>query len=151
MEQQNPDGLPSYVRHQLALHRFFGHQAHGPAGTTLGRIAAHHGNDPLFLVGVQHFSRTGPLLLIEGTIQAGLLITMTEPTDGLWGEWDHLGDLRRAGLLSQLQECQGPQDHPDLLHSTLQQSSQFLLILLGDADLQGRTTHTPSMRQNNSA
>jgi hypothetical protein len=46
---------------------------------------------------------------------------------------------------------QGPQDHADLLHSTLQQGSQFLLILLGNVDLQGLTTHTPSMRQNNSA
>lgn len=34
----------------------------------LGRVAAHHGDDPLFLARVQHLCRTGPLLLIESTL-----------------------------------------------------------------------------------
>ena len=78
---------------------------------------------------------------------------MAQPSDGLWSERDYLGDgdLRRTDLFSQLQECHCSQDHANLLHPALQQPSQFVLILLGDIDLQGWTAHTPSMRQNNSA
>src|SRR5450755_2194605 len=42
VEQQNPNGLSSDSRNQFPLHRFFGHQAHGPSGKTLRRSAADH-------------------------------------------------------------------------------------------------------------
>ena len=74
MEQQNPNRLPSYLRHQFTLHRFFGHQANRPPGATFWRIAADHRDDALFLVSVQHLGRAGPLFLVKRTIQAGLLI-----------------------------------------------------------------------------
>jgi hypothetical protein len=48
-EQQNPDGLPTYVWHQFTLHCFFGHQPDRPTGATLWRVVAHHGDNPLFL------------------------------------------------------------------------------------------------------
>jgi hypothetical protein len=100
VEQQNADGFPSYCRHQFTLHRFFGHQSDPPTGAPLWRVAAHHGNDPLFLIGVQYFGRAGPLFLLERTMQAGLLIAGTEPADCLWGQRDHLGNLRSTGTLS---------------------------------------------------
>jgi len=100
VEQQNSDRFPSYRRHhQFTLHRFFCHQADRPTGTPFWRIAAYHGDDPLFLVGVQYFGRTGPLFLIESTILAGLLVAVAEPPDCLSGERDHLGNLRSAGVL----------------------------------------------------
>ena len=65
-------------------------------------------------------------------------------------ERDHIGDLRRAGALRQLQQRQGAQDDPNLLDAAAQQLGKFFLILRRDIDTQRWTTHTPSMRQNNS-
>jgi len=93
VEQQNPNRLPPYLRHQFTFHRFFGHQANRPAGTTFWRIAADHRDDALFLVSVQHLG-AGPLFLVKCTIQAGLLIAMAESANCLWGEREHLGDPR---------------------------------------------------------
>ena len=64
MEQQNSDGLSSYLWNQFSLYRFFGHQPDRPAGAALGRVGTHHGDDPLFLVVVQYFGGTRSLLLI---------------------------------------------------------------------------------------
>jgi hypothetical protein len=113
-------------------------------------MAAYHGDNPLFLVGVQDFGGTGPLFFIESAIQADHLIAMAESSNCLRSERYHLGDLRGTGVLGQLQKGQGAQYHANLLHPTLQQCSQFLLILFGNIDIQRWTAHTPSMRQNNS-
>ena len=78
MQQQNPNRLPSHLRHQFSLHRFFGHQANRPAGATWWRIATDHRDDPLLLVRIQHLGRAGPLFLVIGAIQADLLIAMAE-------------------------------------------------------------------------
>jgi hypothetical protein len=86
VEQQNPDGLSSHLWNQLSLHRFFGHQPDRPAGAARGRVGAHHGDDPLFLVVVQYFSGAGSLLLIKSTLQSGFLVAVAESTNGLWGE-----------------------------------------------------------------
>jgi len=66
------------------------------------RIAAYHGDDALLLSCVEHLRSTRALLLIECTVQAGLLIAMAEPPNRLGREWDNLGNVRRVGLLSQL-------------------------------------------------
>src|SRR5471030_461910 len=116
VEQQNPNCLPSYLRHQFTLHRFFGHQADRPAGATFWRIAADHRDDALFLISVKHLGGAGPLFLVKGAIQAGLLIAIAESANCLWGERDHSGNLRRTGILCKPQECQGAQYHSDLLH-----------------------------------
>ena len=99
MEQQNPNGLPSHLRRQFSFRRFFGYKANRPAGATCWRIATDHRDDALFLVTVQHLGGAGPLFLVKGAIQAGLLIAMVESANCLWGEWDHLGDLRSTGSL----------------------------------------------------
>src|SRR5215470_14046774 len=75
-EQENADGLPSHAGNQLAFYGFFGHQAHRPASAAFRRVTANHRNQPLFLIVVQHLRRAGPWLLIEGSFQPTLLITM---------------------------------------------------------------------------
>jgi hypothetical protein len=56
----------------------------------------------------------------------------------------------RAGALRQLQQRQGTQDNPNLLDAAAQQLGKLSLILRRDIDAQRWTTHTPSMRRNNS-
>lgn len=107
-----------------------------PTSLTRRRIAAYGGDNPLFLVCVQDFGRTGPLFFIESAIKAGLLIAMAEPPNSLWSERNHRGNLWSAGIRSQLQQCQGTQNYPNLLHPALQQRAQLLLILFGDIDSQ---------------
>ena len=61
MQQQDANGLSADARNQSPFDGFFGHQSHGPTGPAFWRIAAYHGDDALFLVGVQHLGRAGPL------------------------------------------------------------------------------------------
>jgi hypothetical protein len=136
VEQQNTDGFSPYIRHQFPFHRLFGYQPYSPTGMALGGIAAHHRNDALFLVRVEDFGRTGTLLLIQSTIQPALLVTMAQPPNRLRREGDQLGDLRRAGAFSQLQQRQRPQDDAYLLHAAFQQFAQLLLVFFGDIDIQ---------------
>ncbi len=99
MEQQDPDGFSSYVWNEFPFDGFFGHQADRPAGSTFWRSTTYHRDDPLFLVSVQHLGRARPLLLVKSTIQAGMLVAMAESANCLWGQRDHLGDLRSTGIL----------------------------------------------------
>src|SRR5580693_1749504 len=103
VEQQNTDGFPAHSWHQFPFNRLLGYQSHAPTGVALGWLATYHGNDALLPVCVQHFGRSGPLLLIESAIQTGLLVTMAESPDRLQRQGDHLGDLGRTGLFGQLQ------------------------------------------------
>ena len=99
MQQQDTNGLSSDARHQSPFDGFFGHQSHGPTSLTFWRIAACHGDDALFLVGVQHFGRAGALFLIQSTIQSGLLVAMAEASNRLRRKRDHLGNLRGTAML----------------------------------------------------
>src|SRR5215467_864407 len=99
VKQQNPYRLPSYLRHQFTLHRFFGHQANRPPGATLWRIATDHGDNALFLVSIQHLGGAWPLLLVKRTLQASPLIAMAESANGLRCERDHLSNPRSTGIL----------------------------------------------------
>jgi hypothetical protein len=149
VKQQNPNGLPTHSRRQFTLHGLFGYQSYSPTRLAFWRIATYHGDDALLLVAVQHLGRTGSLFLVQSIIQSAVFITMAEPPDCLGGQWDDLSNLRSAGVLSQLQQRQGSEDDSNLLHSALNQISQFLLVLLADVDTQSWTTHTQSMRQIN--
>jgi hypothetical protein len=149
VKQQNPDGFSTHSWYQFTFHGLFGYQSHGPTRLALWRIAAYHGDDALFLVAVQHLDRAGSLLLVQSTIQSALFITMAEPPDCLGGQWDDLGNLRSAGVLSQLQQRQGSEDDSHLLHPAFNQIPQFLLVFLTDVNTQSWTTHTQSMRQIN--
>lgn len=117
MLEQNADGFSSYVWNQFALDRFFRHQPYRPPSATLGRIAANHSNNALFLPAIEHLGSAGPLLFIQSALQAGLLIAMAQPPNCLWGQLDELGDQGCAGMLSQLQKSQGPQNDADLLNT----------------------------------
>jgi hypothetical protein len=134
----------------LPLDRLLSQQSHGPTCLTLWRLGTHHGDDALLLIGVKDLCRAGALFLIQGAFEAGLLVTMPQSPNCLWSQLHRFSDLWRTGMLGQLQERQRPQDDPNLLHSTFDQFPQFLLIFLGDVNPQSWTTHTPSMRRNNS-
>ena len=99
MQQQDANGLSSDARHQSSFDGFFSHQSHGPTRLAFWRIAAYHGDDALFLVGVQHFDRAGARFLIQSTIQSGMLVAMAEASNSLRGERDHLGNPRGTGML----------------------------------------------------
>src|SRR5580692_2540819 len=106
-------------------------------------------DDALFLIAVQHLDRAGSLLLVQSTIQSAVFITMAKPTDCLGGQWDDTGNLWSAGVLGQLQQCQGSEDDSHLLHPAFNQIPQFLLVFLADVETQSWTTHTQSMGQIN--
>jgi hypothetical protein len=143
VEEQNPDRFPSHAWNQAPLYGFLHHQSHGTAGAAFGRVAAHHGDDPLLLAVFQHRRRAGALLAVERGSEAALLVTMADFSSGLLGEGDHAGNARRTDALGQLQQRHGTQDDADLLYAAAQQSRQFALVFLFDFDTQGRTSHTP--------
>src|SRR5205823_14996540 len=150
VEEQNPDGLPSHAWDQSPFDGFLRHQAHGPAGAAFGRIAAHHGDDPLLLTLVEHSGRAGTLLFEQRRLQTAALVTTGNRADGLRSQWDDPGNPRRAGAFGQLQQREGSEDDPNLLNPTGKQLTEFFLVLWCDIDTQRWTTHTRSMRQNNS-
>ena len=142
MLEQDADGFSSYVGNQFTLDGFFGRQTYRPPSAALGRIATNHSDHALFMSAIEHLGGAGSLLFTQSAVQAGLLIAMAQPPNCLRGQLDDLGDLGCAGMLSQLQKGQGPQNDADLLDAALHQFPQFLLILLRDINLQSRTTHT---------
>jgi hypothetical protein len=123
VEQQDADGLSSHSGYQSPLHRFFDYQPNGPAGATLRRVTADHGDNPLFLAIVQHFSRSGPRLLVEGAFEAAFLVTVRHIANCLRSQGNHGGDSRSADALGQLGKRQGAKDNAHLLHSATQQFS----------------------------
>jgi len=148
VEEQNPDGFPSHAWDQSALHRFLGHQSHGPAGAALWRVTAHHGDNPLFLAIFQNSGGAWPLLLVESGFEAAGLVTMADLPNRLGSERDHAGNPRRTNAPGQLPERQGSQDHTDLLNAAAQQPRQLVLVFRFDFDTQRWASHTLSMRQN---
>jgi hypothetical protein len=104
VEEQNSDGFSSDTRDQAPFDRFLCHQTHRPARPALGRIAAYHSDNPLLLSLFEHGRRPRPLLFVERRYQPALPITMAHFASGLWREWDHVGNLRGAGALGQLQQ-----------------------------------------------
>ncbi|HSB15077.1 MAG TPA: hypothetical protein VLE22_11505 [Bryobacteraceae bacterium] len=115
VEEQNPNRFPSHAWNQPPFYGFLRNQSHGPAGAAFGRVAAHHGDDPLLLAVFQHSRRAGARLVIESGFKTSLLVTMADLPNGLRSEWDHAGNPRRTDTLGQLQEGQGSQDDTDLL------------------------------------
>ena len=113
-----------------------------------GGTTAYHGNQTLFLAIVEHFRCSGSLFLIQRPIQTALLITAADVADGLWRQRNYAGDAGRGDTLGQLQKSQGTQNNTDLLDSAAHQRSKFFLILGGDLNTQGWTSHALSMRQN---
>jgi len=95
VKQQDADGLSSHSGYQSPLHRFFHYQPNGPAGATLRRVTADHRDNPLFLAIVQHFSRSGPRLLVEGAFEAAFLVTVRHIANCLRSQGNH-AEIRGA-------------------------------------------------------
>ena len=150
VKEQNPNGFSSHPRDQSPFDSFLYHQTDGPAGAAFGRIAAHHSDDPLFLRIVEYGCCAGALLFEQRRFQTALLVTTRNRTDALRSERNDLRDPGCAGAFGQLQQHQGAQNDSNLLNTATQQFGECLLISWRDFDLQRWTTHTPSMRQNNS-
>jgi len=148
--QQDANGLPSHTWCESPLDRLLSHQSHGPACVTFWWIGAYHSDDPLFLAVVQDLSRAGAMLFEKGGIQTTLLVTTADVADRLRSQWDDVGNPWRADAFGQLQQRQGAQDDPNLLHTAAQQFGKLFSIFRRDINAQRWTTHTPSMRQNNS-
>ena len=149
-EQEDANGLPSDAWNQFAFDGFFGDEAHGPTSAAFRRATAHHCNQTLFLTIVEHLGSSRPLLFVQRPLQPALLVTPANIAYGLGSEWDHVGDLRCAAALGQLQQSQGTQDNPNLLDAAAQQLGKLSLMLRRNIKAQRWTTHTSSMRQNNS-
>src|ERR1022692_4768900 len=94
-----------------------------PAGAPCGRVGAHHGDDPLSLVVVQHCGGAGALLLVEGALQSDLLVAVAESPNGLRSQRDRFSDLGSTDVLSQLQQRQGAQNHADLLYAAFEKAA----------------------------
>ena len=142
MEEQYADGFPAYSWNQSPLDCFFDHESHRPASAALWRVAANHCDNALLLCIVEHFGRSRPFLLVECAFQTAFLVSVADFTDGLRGEGDDVGYLRRAGALGQLQQRQGAQHDPNLLHAAAQQVGKLFLVLRCDIDAQRWTAHT---------
>src|SRR3954471_5665151 len=115
--QTDPYVFPPHPRHQPALHRFLGHQPYRPAGPAFRRFATNHGNDSLLLSVIQQFSCSGPLFLIERTVESLLLIAMADFSNRLGSQWDNSGNMRRADALGELQKRHRPHDDSHRLHA----------------------------------
>jgi len=116
VKEQNPNGFSSHPRDQSPFDTFLDHQTDGPAGSTFGRIAAHHSDDPLFLGIVEYGGCAGALLFEQRRFQTALLVTTRNRTDGLRSERNDLRDPQCAGAFGQLQQYQGAQDDSNAEH-----------------------------------
>jgi len=90
-------------------------------GETFGRVAADHGDDPLFLAVFQQSVSSRPLFLVERPFQSAFLIAMADLPDRLRCQRHHTGNPRCTDPLGQLQKGDCPQNNPDLLNTAAQQ------------------------------
>ena len=142
MEQQNPDCLSSYFGNELAFDGLLDHQAERPAGTAFWRLAADHGDNTLFLTGVERWFGTWPRLFVKRAVEALLLVTVAEFANRLDREWKRTGDLWRGGSSREPQESRRAQDYSDLLYAAFHQAAQLFLVFGADFDTERCTSHT---------
>ena len=76
---------------------------HCPAGAAFGRVAAHHGDNPLLLTVIKYRGGTGSLPFEQRSFQTATLITAANRANGLGGERDNQRNSRCAGTFGQLQ------------------------------------------------
>ena len=133
-EEQNPDGFPSHPRNQLRLTASSATrrtvQRARPSGGSLHTMAMIR----CFWLSSSTAAAPGRCFSYSAAFQTALLVAMADLADRLRGQRDHAGNPRRADAFGQLQQRQGPQDDPHLLHAAAQQLCKFLLILLRDID-----------------
>jgi hypothetical protein len=105
-------------------------------------LAADHGDDALLLGIVQKRLSAGPLLIIEGAIQAATVVTVSDLADGLRGEGQRLRDSGRGGSLGELPESEGAQDDAHLLNAGSQEPLDAGEVLRFDFDGDWASRHT---------
>src|SRR4029077_18459768 len=99
VQQQDANGLSADAGDQSAFDRFLRHEPHAPPRLAFWWITAYHGDDALFLGGIQHLDGARALFLIQGAIQSNLLIAVAEASNRLRGQRDRPGNLRSTGML----------------------------------------------------
>jgi hypothetical protein len=135
--QQNPDGFSAHLRDQFPFHRFLGNQPHCPPRLPCGRLAAHHGNNPLFIRAFQQLPGSSPLTLIQSAFQPAIAVAMRDPAYCLRRQMDDLGYSRGGLARRKLLQGNGPEHHPNLLDSSRKDRSNGLLILPRHLKLDG--------------
>ena len=120
MHQQDPNCFASYPRRQPSLDGLRGDQTHRPTGESGGRVATNHGDDALLLLVVQDGCGAWALLFIKSSFQSVLLVAANQIADGLCAETRRLGDLRGAGTLGEVKECEGAEDYANLLDAAFE-------------------------------
>jgi len=140
--QQHSDGLSARARNQLALDGLLSHQAHGPTRTPLRRFAADHGHDALLLGIVQKRLSAGPLLVVQGAVQATTVVTVSDLADRFRGEGQRLRDSGCGGSPSELPESEGAQHDAYLLNAGSQELLEAGAVLRLDFDGDWASRHT---------
>jgi len=67
--KQYPNCFPANPWNQFPFDRVLRYQTNGPASEAFGRLTADHGDDPLFLSGIQNLGRSGSLPFIERSVE----------------------------------------------------------------------------------
>jgi hypothetical protein len=141
--EQHPDCFSARAGNQLALDGLLGYQAHGPTRPPFRRFAADHGHDALSLGIVQQRFSAGPLPVVESTVQATAVVTVSDLADGFRGEGQRFRHSRRGGSPGQMAEREGTQDDADLLNARSQQFLDTSKVLRLDWDGDWAARHTP--------
>ena len=141
--EQDPDCLPTDAGNQFALDGLLDHQAHRPTCAAFRRITAHHRDDALLLGIVENLLGPGPLLVIQGAIQAATAVTVSDLADSLRGERQRLRDSGRGSAPGELSESQGAQDDAYLLNAGSQELLEAGAVLRLDLDGDWASRHTP--------
>lgn len=116
--QKDADCFSAHLRDQLPFDSLFRYQTNRPTRMSFRGLATYHGDNPLLRGSIQQGRRAWPLLVIQRTIQAAILIAMADPAHGLRRELKQFSNPRSRDSLAKLQKRQRPKDHANLLNST---------------------------------
>src|SRR5260370_10168155 len=114
--QQNPDGLAPHSRNQFSFHSFLGDQPYGPPRLSLRRLTTNHRDDALLLGGIQQLLGAAPLPLVQSTLQAALLLSMSDPPDRLGRQMNDASHSRYGLARCRRFQGDGPEHRPNLLN-----------------------------------
>jgi hypothetical protein len=135
--QQNPDGLAPHSWNQFPFHGLLGDQPDRPPRLPLRRLTTHHRNDALLFGGIQQLLGAASLPLVQGTLQASLLIAMSDPPDRLGRKMNNPSHHRRGLACRQLLQGNGPEHHPNLLNTGPKNLADCFLVFPGHLKLNG--------------
>jgi len=133
--QQDPNGLSTHIRDQLAFNHLFRQQAHRPACPALRGRRADYCHDPLLLLLIQGRSLARSNGIEQRSLHSSLLIALADLPNGLGGE-HQVGAHRRRGLpLIHLKKRQSAYHGAHRLQTSTQQLLYLLPIFRGERNL----------------